>query len=282
MIALTFTDACVYIVDCAGGGGRMTVQQFAQAPLPEGAVQNGAVADAKLVRAALEQAFAAHGFGKVREVTITAVSTLASNSEYVLPYTTNRKHLETMLRAEVMQALTGSDYVFDYTEETVFEDEGVQKCRVNVYVLPQSMVKGYEELLDDMGIKRRSFDAEKNCLLRFSQYFNADFTGAVLVYADEKVATLVAMCENGSTIMRRYPLHMADTREQAYEEMALQIVKISQFKQISLPGSRVEAVYLFGSQVDAQAVADVREICGYATAILGQPGALRAPEGFEF
>lgn len=281
MISLNFTDAFVYAVDCNVRGGEVQVSRFVQVPMPENAIRNGVVSDASAVREALEPALRAQGFGKLRDVAITAVSAQASNNEYVLPYTRKASELETMLRAEVVQALSGGDYVFDYTMENVFQDEETQKCRMNVYVLPQAMVDGYAKLLGDMGVKRRGFDAEKNCILRFSEFFSADFTGSVLAYADEKLATLIMPCNTGSTIMRRYPLNMAD-QDAALEEFALQIVKIAQFKQISQPGSAVHAVYLFGNAVTPRTVREVGEVTGFPTALLGAPGRLHAPQGFEF
>ena len=276
---MNFTDEAVYIAEGEKHGAYIGIKRYAAVPLSPGMIENGAIADEAGLTELLEDRLAAGGFVR-KDAVITVVSTLINSSEHILPYTKKKRELENMLRAELSNSLADGENVFDYEEPVAVSEDGAKKSRVSAFTAPVSLVSAYKKLLGSLKFKNSVFSVTKSCMNAYCAAAGDAVSDSIFVYADKKLMTLYITVAGGSLMARQRPAQQFEGASYS-AELSAQVVRLMQFKQISVPGSSVSQVLLFGSEATEDNLHEIEETAGVHAGFMQLPGAIKATEDLD-
>lgn len=279
MIAVDIGDAHIKVATLDGVEKKMSLRNYTVIPVEGGLIDQNQKLNTELLKRHLHPVFSKLS-GRDVVISFSCLDTVANR--YTLPAVKNRKVLRQMVNSKVYQNLSPTEYITDFTVDSVINEDGKQLCMVTAYILPRALVLDVYKCIAALGKRPRRLDVAQNCAFSFARRFVTQTTFMIVNLSGVKITA--HLINRPGDIITRVSNLRAQTDEfsglfgaaaqpdsgnlQEHELQSL-VSKLIQYQTIKYPGETLEGIYLTGTGATAQLAEALSLSSDLPTRVLG-------------
>ena len=243
----------IAVAQLSGIDGKLTLQHACTLPTDGKLVSSEGILDKDALLRTLRNTLINM---RSEEATITFSCIPNVSNEYILPYDKNRNRMLEMVNSKVFQTLSSEEYVMDYFVQNIFVEDGVKKCTVMTYVVPNALVEDSEYCLKALGKRPIGFGVAQHSILKFAQAYFPEKV-LIVVHCDAKAITAHLLNKPVNIITRTAQIGgdldvlaaLSNTMNTSAELLDV-VSKLVQYQAIKYPENPPEGVYVMGDAVE--------------------------------
>ena len=198
-IGLQQTKVCEMLV--VRRGGKNVLYNCLRFDTPANSIEDGYIRDKERFANALREAIKNYHF-RTNKVIFTISSTKIYTKEVVIPYVKENKINDVLLTNITEYLPFGiSDYIISHSVLEHFKVGGLQKLRIMLLAMPESLAKNYYSLAELMGFEIESLDYSGNSMFQILRQINLRGTNAYIQMNER--TTLISIINDRDLALQR-------------------------------------------------------------------------------